>query len=176
MSNLLPTRKEALQLLRKNHCSKNVIAHCKAVAKIARETADICKKKGLKVNVDLVEIGALLHDIGRSKTHSVHHVVAGVEIAKKAGLSEPIISIIKCHVGGGITAAEAAELGWPVGNYFPTTLEEKIVSYADKLVETSERIPIEATIKRLRAEKLDVAAARVQLIHDEVAKLISEDT
>ncbi|MCX8150326.1 MAG: HDIG domain-containing protein [Candidatus Bathyarchaeota archaeon] len=175
MSNLLPTRKEALELLRKNGCSKNVIAHCEAVAKLARETAEICKKKGLKVDVDLVEIGALLHDVGRSKTHSIHHVVAGVEIAKKAGLPDPVISIIKCHVGGGITASEAAELGWPAGSYVPTTLEEKIVSYADKLVETSERIPIEATINKLRAEKLEAAAERVQLIHDEVTKLISEE-
>lgn len=174
MSNLLPTREEALQLLLKSGCSKNVIAHCEAVAKLARETAEICKKKGLKVDVDLVEIGALLHDIGRSKTHNVHHVVAGVEIAKKAGLPKPVISIIQCHVGGGVTAAEAAELGWPEGNYVPTTLEEKIVSYADKLVETSGRVPIEATINRLRAEKLGAAAERVRLIHDEVAKLIGE--
>ncbi|MGF3522719.1 MAG: HDIG domain-containing metalloprotein, partial [Candidatus Bathyarchaeia archaeon] len=105
MSKLLPTREEALRLLRKNRCSKNVIAHCEAVAKLARETAEICKKKGLNVDVDLVEIGALLHDVGRSKTHSVHHVVAGVEIAKKAGVPEPVISIIQCHVGGGYTAA-----------------------------------------------------------------------
>ncbi len=174
MSKLLPTREQALQLLHENHCSAQVIAHCEAVAKLAKETAEVCKKKGLKVNVELVEIGALLHDLGRSKTHSVHHAVAGVEIAKKAGLSEPVIAIIKRHVGGGITTAEAAELGWPEDNYVPVTLEEKIVSYADKLVETSERVPIEMTINKLREEKLDAAAERVQKIHFEIAQIVGD--
>lgn len=175
MSKLLPTREQALQLLHENHCSANVIAHCEAVAKLSKETAEICQKKGWVVNVELVEIGALLHDLGRSKTHSVHHVVEGVEIAKKAGLPEQVIAIIKRHVGGGITSAEAIELGWPKDNYVPVTLEEKIVSYADKLVETSERIPIEMTVNRLREEKLDAAADRVQKIHDEIAQIVGDE-
>jgi uncharacterized protein len=150
------------------------MAHCEAVAKLAKETAEICQQKGLKVNVELVEIGALLHDLGRSKTHSVHHVVAGVEIAKKVGLPESVLAIIKRHVGGGITTAEAAELGWPEDNYVPVTLEEKIVSYADKLVETSERVPIEMTINKLREEKLDAAAERVQKVHVEIAQIVGD--
>ncbi len=174
MSDKLPSREQALKLLHENHCSARVIKHCKAVAELAVETAKACQKKGVKVDVELVEIGALLHDVGRSKTHSVNHVVEGAEIAKTAGLPEPVVAIIKRHVGGGITASEAKELGWPKGNYFPMTLEEKIVSYADKLIETSERVPIEFTINKLREEKLGIAADRVRVLYDEIVKLAGE--
>jgi uncharacterized protein len=174
VNNQLPSREQALKLLHENHCPPKVLAHCKAVAKLSVETAQACQKKGLKVDVNLVEAGALLHDLGRSKTHSVDHVVAGAEIARAEGLPNSVIAIIERHVGGGITAAEAREMGWPKGNYVPVTLEEKIVSYADKLVETSERVPIELTVNRLREQKLNEAADRVQKIHDEIAQIIGE--
>ena len=174
MSDKLPSREQALQLLRENHCSARVIEHCEAVAKLASETANAIQKRGGKVNVKLVEVGALLHDIGRSQTHSVNHVVLGADIAANAGMPTSVVAIIKRHVGGGITAPEAEKLGWPKGNYVPVTLEEKIVSYADKLIETSERVPIGLTIDKLREEKLDAAADRVRAIHDEIARLAGE--
>ncbi len=174
MSSELPSREQALRLLQKYKCRPNVVAHCKAVAAIAVETAVACRRKGLQVDVRLVETGALLHDIGRSRTHSVNHVVVGAEIAKAEGLPEAVISIVERHVGGGITAAEAETLGWPAGDYFPLTLEEKIVSYADKLVETSDRVPIQLTIDRLRAEKLEYAADRVQKLNREISELLGD--
>ena len=127
MSSELPSREQAIQLLRENHCSSKVIVHCKAVARVAVETAKICRRKGLKVDLDLVEIGAILHDIGRSKTHSVSHVVVGAEIARTRGLPKPVVAIIERHVGGGITGSEAKALGWPEGEYFPVSLEERRV-------------------------------------------------
>ena len=174
MSSKLPSREQALTLLRQNHCSPSVISHCRAVANLSVETAKICQKKGLKVDLELVEAGALLHDLGRSKTHTVNHAVVGAQIAKKAGLPEPVINIIKRHVGGGITNAEAKDLGWPEDNYVPITLEEKIVSYADKLVEISKRIPIEMTINKLREEKLETAAIKVKELHDEIKEIVGD--
>ena len=173
MSEKLPSREQAIQLLRESQCSAKVVKHCKAVAKVALETAEACKKRGFGVDLELVEIGALLHDIGRSKTHTVHHAMVGVEIAQAAGLPEPVTSIIKRHVGGGITAVEARELGWPSDEgYIPLTLEEKIVSYADKLVEGSKKVSVETTIKHLSRDLKPEAAVRVRKLHDEIAELI----
>ena len=174
MNKQLPSREQAIQLLFETNCSPQVIAHCEGVAKLAKETAESCQKKGLKVDVDLVEISALLHDIGRSKTHSVNHAVVGSEIAKAKGLPEEVIAVIKRHVGGGITSAEAEALGWPKDNYVPESLEEKIVSYADKLVEVSDRVPIELTIVKLREEKKEDAAERVMKLHKEISKIVGE--
>lgn len=175
MSEKLPTREQALQFLRQSGCSKNVIKHCEAVAELAVEIAKACRERGINVNVELVEIGALLHDIGRSKTHSVHHAIVGAEIAKSLGLPEQVISIVKRHVGGGITAGEAEKLGWPKDIYTPQTLEEKIVSYADMLIERSRRVPIERTIEKFRSEELPPSAiAGVRRLHEEMLVLIGD--
>ena len=174
MSNKLPSREQAIKFLEDNHCPAKVKTHCKSVSKLAVETAKKIQKKGFEVDVDLVEIGALLHDIGRSRTHSVNHVVAGAEIAKASGLPESVIGIIKRHVGGGITQTEARKLGWPKDNYMPGTIEEKIVSYADKLVDISKQVPIEDTINKLQEKNLVASAERVRKIHDEISNLTGE--
>ena len=170
MSEEFPSREQASHFLRQSGCSRNVIKHCEAVAELAAEIAEACKERGLDVDLELVEIGALLHDIGRSKTHGVHHAVVGAEIAKSLGLPEPIISIIKRHVGGGITAKEAKRLGWPKDIYIPQTLEEKIVSYADMLIERSRRVPIERTIEKCPPS----AIARIRRLHKEMLALIGD--
>ena len=174
MSEKLPSREQALQFLRQSGCLNNVIKHCEAVAEIAVEIAKACEEKGLEVDSALVETGALLHDIGRAKTHSVHHAVIGAEIAKSLSLPEPVILIIKRHVGGGITAKEARKLGWPRDIYIPQTLEEKIVSYADKLIEGSRRVPIERTIENLSRELPPSSIARIRRLHQEMLTLIGD--
>jgi uncharacterized protein len=174
VSEKLPSKEQAIQLLRESQCSLKVIKHCKAVAKLAVETAETCTGNGLNVDLELVEIGALLHDIGRSKTHSVHHAVVGAEILQTAGLPEPVISIVKRHVGGGITANEAEKLGWPKDVYVPLTIEEKIVSYADKLIKKSKRVPIEVTTAELAEEGRYEAAERVLKLHKEISELTGD--
>ena len=39
-------------------------------------------------------------------------------------------------------------LGWPKDNYMPTTLEEKVVCYADKRIDHDQITPIEDEIKQ----------------------------
>jgi uncharacterized protein len=174
VSKRLPSREQAIDLLRENNCPANVISHCEAVARLALDTANKLEKKGLKINIELVEAGALLHDLGRSKTHTVDHAVVGAEIAKSAGLPETVIRIIKRHVGGGITAEEAEKFGWPKDVYVPLTLEEKIVSNSDKLIEQSKIVPINLTIEHLRMEHKNDAAERVRKIHEEITNLLGQ--
>ena len=145
-----------------------------AVSHLAVEMAEDCRQRGYEVNVELVEIGALLHDIGRARTHSVHHAVAGAEVAKQLGLSEQVIRIIKRHVGGGITQKEARKLGWPKDVYMPETIEEKIVSYADKLIEGARRVPINRIIKELAQELPPPAIERIWKLHEEMLTLIGD--
>jgi uncharacterized protein len=172
VSSPLPNREQAIELLRKNHCPPQVINHCIAVADLSLETATKLEARGLKINIDLVETGALLHDLGRSKNHTVDHAIVGAQIAKEIGLPDPVINIIKRHVGAGITAEEAQWLGWPKDNYMPQTLEEKVVSYADKLIDQSKRIPIETEIGRLQKDNKSEAAERVRKLHEEITSLL----
>ncbi|MBS7624128.1 MAG: TIGR00295 family protein [Candidatus Bathyarchaeia archaeon] len=173
MSRELPSPEEALKILREVGCSEDVIRHCEAVANLAVEISKRCLRNGVAVDINLVHIGGLLHDIGRSRTHSVHHVVVGAEIARSLNLPEQVVRIIERHAGGGISAEEALELGWPNKSYIPETIEEKIVAYADKLVEGSKIISIEETIKRFKSElgKDHPAIERIKRLHDEISRI-----
>jgi len=143
----LPTPEEALALLKEAGCSPDVIAHSLTVTKIALRLARKLKSRGFNIDLGLVEAGALLHDLGRSKTHDVRHGYLGGEIARSIGLPKPLINIIERHVGGGITAEEAEKLGMPKRDFTPKSLEEKIVTYADKLVARDKSVNFEATLK-----------------------------
>jgi len=169
----IPTPEEAIEILRESGCSPNVIRHCRAVAEIAVKIALKCRERGIPVDLELIRIGALLHDLGRSKTHSVHHPVVGAKIAEELGLPEAIIRIIKRHIGGGLTAEEAAELGWPVENYLPETLEEKIVTYADKLIDGDKVVPIEKTIEEFKRKLGEdhPSIKRIMNLHREIMEL-----
>ncbi len=176
MSEQLPSRQEALKILVQSGCSPPVVKHCKAVERLAVQIAKTCKKEGLNLNLQLVRIGALLHDIGRSKTHDVNHVIEGVRIAQSLGLPDPLVSIIGCHAGGGISLEEAKRLGWPPGRYVPQTLEEKIVTYADKLIEGSHNVEIEQTIEKFSRELggNHPTIERMKRLHEEFSLLIGD--
>jgi uncharacterized protein len=138
------------------------------------ETAGKLEKRGYKIDVPLVEAGALLHDLGRSKTHTVDHSLVGAQIAQTIGLPESVVNIIKRHVGAGITAQEAEAFGWPKDTYTPQTLEEKVVCYADKLIGKSKRTPIETEIEKLQKENKFEAAERVRRLNQEITTLLSK--
>jgi len=176
LSDRLPSRQRALRILEEAGCSRDVVNHCKAVARLAVKTAEAFQSRGFNVDIGLVEIGALLHDVGRSQSHEVDHVVIGSNIAQSLGLPAQLVSMIKRHAGGGKTPEEAKQLGWPVKSYLPQTLEEKIVSYADKLIEGTRRVPIRRTIRTF-SKKLGEshqAIERVKRLYEEMSQLIGD--
>lgn len=170
MNYVVPTPKECLDLLKKSGCSEEVIRHSKAVRDIAVKIA-----KRAHADIELVEAGALLHDIGRSKTHDIYHVLEGMKIARKLGLPESIINIIGRHVGAGLSAEEAERLNLPPDNYIPRTLEEKIVCHADNLVDKSEKQKIEFEIDRAFKEGHKGYAIRLINLHKELSDICGVD-
>jgi uncharacterized protein len=175
VSERLPSREQALRILKENNCAPQVISHCISVANLALEMSVTLQKRGVKINIPMVEAGAILHDLGRSKNHTVNHAVIGAQMAESLNLPKPIVNIIKRHVGAGITAEEAQCLGWPKDVYEPQTLEEKIVSYADKLIGQSKRLPIEVEIERLQKENKVEAAERVRKLHQEISSMLGNE-
>lgn len=171
MSKELPSREQAIHLLREHNCPFVVIRHCEVVADLALEIATKLQNKGCKINLELVQAGALLHDIGRTKTHNVDHGLVGSQIAKSEGLPEPLVNIIKRHVGGGITTEEAIRFGWPKDDYVPQSLEEKVVSYSDKLIDREKQVPIDLEIHRLSVGHKK-AAERLRKLHEEITSLL----
>ena len=172
MNKRLPSREQALQLLKHNNCPPQIISHCTAVTDYALDLAAQLETKGQQVNVDLVEAGGVLHDLGRCKTNTVDHGVVGGQFAEQLGLPQEVVNVIKRHVGAGITEQEAQAMGWPKDNYMPLTLEEKIVCYADKRIDKDKKNPIESEIKKLQKAGKPEAAERVRRLHLEISKLL----
>ena len=117
----LPTKAEALDILVAAGCSNRVIKHCNVVSDFSVRIAEAFRMRGIPVNVRLVEIGGLLHDVGRSKTHTVDHGLTGGKIARSLRLPNSVVRIIERHVGGGIPREEARLLRWPLRSYLPET-------------------------------------------------------
>jgi uncharacterized protein (TIGR00295 family) len=162
----IPTPGQCLRYLRDAGCSEDVINHCKAVRKIAVRIA-----KKAHANIQLVEAGALLHDIGRSKTQGIMHGIEGANIAIGLGLSENLVNIIERHLGAGIPKEEAGALGLPVKDYLPITLEEKIVAHADNLIDNDRPHPIEKEVEKALQKGHPKHAERLMQLHRELSEL-----
>ena len=136
-----------VEILIKAGCSPDVVAHCITVSNVALSVAE---RLTAPVDRELVRQGGLFHDIGRSRTHGIEHAVAGAEIAKHLGFSDQLVNIIERHIGAGITATEAERLGLPKKDYLPLTTEEKIVSYADNLMNGVRQMPFYEALDRFK--------------------------
>ncbi|MDR0778669.1 MAG: HDIG domain-containing protein [Methanomassiliicoccaceae archaeon] len=151
-------------------CTKRVIVHSCTVKTVAAEIA-----KGFHADTELVAAGALLHDIGRAKDHTIMHAVAGADMAKKLGLPEELVSIIRKHIGAGIDDQDALELGLPKGDYIPRTIEEKIVAHADNMVSDNRVVSYTYAVEKLRMKGSHRGAERVIALHKELSGMRGED-
>lgn len=121
-----------IELLRNTGVSEDDIKHCRKVAEKALELAE---RTGAKMDMELIGRGALFHDLGKAKTHEMEHGKIGAELGKQSGLPQEITDIMEKHIRGGLTNKEAKELGLPVKDYSLRRIEERIVIYADRLVD-----------------------------------------
>lgn len=149
------SREDAVRILIEEGCEEKVIRHCITVADLALEIARCHIEAGHNVNLYWVEIGGLLHDLGRAHTHGMDHAVVGVALAQKHGIEKPVLEIIKKHIGAGVTPEEAAYFGLPDDDYIPRTWEEKIVAHADNRVKGCKIITMKKRNKILEENGAD---------------------
>lgn len=123
-------------------CSTKVIAHCRAVTECALEYAG----GNPEVDFSLVEVGAMLHDLGRCRTHAIDHAQTGADMLRAKGFPEELARIVECHTGAGLTVDECTLLGLSPRDSIPCTTAEKIVTHADNLIAGNRRVSIDDTI------------------------------
>jgi uncharacterized protein (TIGR00295 family) len=160
---MMLTKNEAIGLLKKYGADKRLMDHLWAVHDYAMEIAE-------KVDCDreLVEVGSLLHDIGRTRSHGIDHAIIGAGILRKEGVDDKVVKIVERHIGAGLTPDEAERLGLPPRDYVPKSIEEKIVCHADNLIGSSERVSIKDTIRMARQKWPPSAVERLIRMHFEV--------
>lgn len=118
---------------------ESVGEHCNIVRQISLQIAD----NRHSINRELLEAGAMLHDIGVYKLYTdgvidesryITHGLLGYELLKEEGFDEALCRFALLHTGVGITKedVEKQNLPLPPRDYTAETNEEKIVMYADK--------------------------------------------
>lgn len=171
---ILPDREFALDLLSRLKIQLSVRRHSEKVAEKAIEIGKKIKK--VKVDLNLIEIGALLHDIGRTKTHGFNHAHIGGKILRQRGMSEKLAKICETHILGGLDKDDAKKVGLPEKDFIPTTIEEKIICLADKYIAGTRKVTIEERIERWfqkygRTSLLLKSKHRIEKIRKEIENL-----
>lgn len=172
---VLPDRGFALELLKRLKIPLSIRRHSEKVADKAMEISRKVKKA--KVDMNLIEIGALLHDVGRTKTHSFKHALIGGKILKERGFSEKLSRICETHILGGLDKEDAKEVGLPEKDYLPLTLEEKIICLADKHMAGTREVSINERFniwfrKYGRSKILLKSKKRIEKIQLEIEELM----
>jgi putative nucleotidyltransferase with HDIG domain len=136
----LPTLSDCLDWLRQESAQENLIHHCLAVAACAYWTAAWLKQSGIEVDPLVAHRGGLLHDLDKisGRESGYPHGVWSSELLKRKGYPQ-IARIAERHVISRILESDRA----------PETWEEKLVFYADKLVEGSDFVGLHARLQAL---------------------------
>ncbi len=170
----LPSRDIAFELLKILKVPYQVRRHSLKVSDKALDLAEKITKNS--INLELVEIGALLHDVGRSKTHGFKHAIIGGKILRERGFPEELARICETHILGGLDKEEAKKVGLPERDYLPLTLEEKIICLADKHIAGTKDVSIEQRFEKWfskygKTQILIIAKERIATIQKEIENL-----
>lgn len=165
-----PSEADCLRILKDAGCKKRVIIHCCTVRTVAEEMM-----KKIDCDRDLVIAGALLHDLGRAKDHSILHAMIGAEMAEDLGLSPKIVEIIRKHTGAGLDQQDIDEMNLPQGDYMPKTVEEKIVAHSDNMVSDNTVVSHMHSVDKLLMKGSRRGAEKIERLHLELSKLYGED-
>lgn len=184
-----PDEEECIALLKKAGCSDKLIEHLRLTERIAMVIADRiiarCRDPAVAqrtfaacsatVDAGLVRAGAMLHDIGRGRTHGIMHAVEGAKIGHDLGLPEEILRIIERHIGAGIAQKEATRLGLPPQDYIPITVEEKIVAHADNLSGKHGKLKFQQIVDELERKGVPEIIPRMKALHRDLGELAGSD-
>lgn len=127
----IPTRTEAAQILRALAPPERLAVHSAAVAEVATSLASAIHARGHAIHVPLVEAAALLHDIDKAlpadhPLKPLGHGEAGASWLREQGYDE-LAGAVANHPVTRLADDEHYSL-W----VRDATVEERVVSYADK--------------------------------------------
>lgn len=174
----IPTYKECIEILFSYSVPVPVISHLVLTTQSAIDISRTLKTKGFLLNCDLVIAGSMLHDLGRCRSHNIDHGIIGGQILREMNFPLELISIVENHILAGITAQEALELDLPFKDYIPSTIEEKIVAYADNISKQKPYLTTNQIIQRYyrgwNIPETHPIIVRVKNLHSYIESLLNE--
>ncbi len=177
-------QKTDIDLLHNAGVPEDDIAHS---VKVAEKALEIAYRTNKDLDFEFIGRGALFHDLGKAKTHAIEHGKIGAEMGKSLGLPDRITDVMEKHIRGGLSSEEAIELNLPVKDYELHSLEERIIIYADRLVDIitedivsiTEEIEAEQQFEEIlrthqKYGKNDTTLARYLDYHREIQNLMQD--
>ncbi len=171
-----------IDLLKEQGMAPADIEHSVQVAQKAIEIGD---RMDADLDMELIGRGALFHDLGKTETHGITHGLIGAQKGEALGLPAPVNAVMEKHIRGGLTEPEANELDLPVKDYTLHLLEERVIIYADRLVdiihdgivEIENELDAEIRFKEILKNEIkygknDVTTLRYYSYHDEIQSLM----
>ena len=143
------SRDEAMGLMVEYGRGASWNKHCFAVADAAARVGAAHRGR-LAIDLDFLWSAALLHDIGRYVTHDpIRHGVEVYDLLTRLG-HEREAHVCASHILFGLNACEAARFGLPKHDFVPGTVEERLVSLVDFLIEFDKPTTLDRRFLSLR--------------------------
>jgi putative nucleotidyltransferase with HDIG domain len=119
----IPSRAECLRLMKQYGMLENIVNHSLEVTRVALFLSRELNQRGQRVDLDLVEAAALLHDLAKTEclVTKEDHAQSGCELLRRIGY-EAIGEVVAQHIWM-----------WKRGDPERVS-EEELVNYADKRV------------------------------------------
>lgn len=142
-----PDLDECRALLAEQGITPNIVRHATVVATIAYHLACRLRERGLAVDPLLAHRGGLLHDLDKLSVRDtdLRHGQLGAQVLRERGYPA-LAQIVARHL---MTTSAGP----------PQTWEEKLVHYADKLVEEDQIVPLEERLASLQRRYPGFAAS-----------------
>ena len=123
--------------------------HCIAVSRLGARFGEIFSER-YDIDLNFLKTAALLHDIGRYKTHDpIMHGVEGYRLLSDCGHHREAF-VCASHVLFGLGRAEAVRYGLPPVDFIPVTFEECLIPVLDSLADGDRPATIETRLSSIR--------------------------
>jgi uncharacterized protein len=128
---MIPTRSQCLALMEQTQMPEHIQKHSITVAHVAVFLGGLLNQNGVRLNLGLLEAGALLHDIAKARTLSTgqRHEDLGAGMLESWGYAM-LSPLVREHV-----ILESSALLGPI-------TESLVVNYADKRVKHDQIVPL----------------------------------
>jgi putative nucleotidyltransferase with HDIG domain len=161
----IPTPDQAEAILLSFELPAGIVSHSRGVARVAGEAARLVADRGIPIDVELVRMAGLLHDVDKLETRAGNglHGQVGAERLAAMGHDE-LVAPVASHPVTALLDDERFPRGWP----------SVLVSVADRHVAgafltTDERVDDLAARYPEHATELEAARRPAHALEEEVA-------